>query len=118
MAVKGLNAVLFTEVSIAGDKSRTTSVSSLRSSWIQASKELDIHTLNYHIGELEDLRDQETQWEERFDYLGILFAEGSLLACMKAGRQILARRTKSKSGIIVVTGSLHVVSAILGSLKG
>lgn len=118
LTVKDLKAVLFTEVSISGDKSRTASASSLKSSWNQASRELDICTRTYQIGEHGNLRDQETHLEERLDCQGILFAEGSVMVCMKAGSQILARRTKGKSGIIVVTGSLHVVSAILGSLKG
>lgn len=118
LAVKGLDAVLFTEVSIAGDKSRTTSIASLRGSWIQASKGIGIHTLNYRIGEHEHYMDQEIHPDERLDCQGILFAEGSLKACLKSGCQILARRTKSQSGIIVITGSLHVVSAVLGSLNG
>lgn len=119
LTVKGLKAVLFTEVSISGDKSRTTSPSSLKSSWIRASREMDIRTCTYLTGEHGNIRDQETHLEERLDCEGILFAEGSVMVCMKAGSQILARtRTKGKTGIIVVTGSLHVVSAILSSLKG
>lgn len=119
MAVKGLKAVLFTEVSISGDKFRTTSASLLKTSWIRASRELDIHTCTCQIGEHDNLRDQETHLEEKMDCQGILFAEGPVTVCMKAGSQILASKTtEGKSGIIVVTGSLHAVSAILGSLKG
>lgn len=118
MAVQGLKAVFFTEVSISGVKSRTTSASLLKNSWIRASGEMDIRTCTYQIGEHGNVKDQETHVEERLDCQGVLFAEGSVMVCMKAGSQILARKTtKGNSGVIVVTGSLYVVSAILGSLK-
>ena len=47
----------------------------------------------------------------------ILDAESSLMASLKATNQILRERAGNQSGIIVVTGSLHIVSMVLAALS-
>ena len=47
----------------------------------------------------------------------ILGAESSLMASLKATNQILRERAGNQSGIIVVTGSLHIVSMVLAALN-
>ncbi|KAL4594904.1 hypothetical protein ACB092_12G053200 [Castanea dentata] len=114
-----LEVVLLTEADIAGGKSRTTSASLLRDCWIQASKELGIDIVH----------DGTTKSREVFNNLlvcsatklenGTIFAaESSLMASLKATNQILRERTGNQSGIIVVTGSLHIVSMVLAALSG
>ncbi|KAM4076175.1 hypothetical protein ACJW30_12G043200 [Castanea mollissima] len=114
-----LSVVLLTEADIAGGKSRTTSASLLRDCWIQASKELGIDIIH----------DGTTKSREVFNNLllcsaskleneTILAAESSLMATLKATNQILRERTGNQSGIIVVTGSLHIVSMVLAALSG
>jgi len=113
-----LEAVLLTEADIAGGKSRTTSASLLRDCWIQASKELGIDIVH----------DGTTKSREVFNNLlvcsasklengTILSAESSLMASLKATNQILRERAGDQSGIIVVTGSLHIVSMVLAALS-
>ncbi|XP_075648535.1 dihydrofolate synthetase isoform X1 [Castanea sativa] len=114
-----LEVVLLTEADIAGGKSRTTSASLLRDCWIQASKELGIDIVH----------DDTTKSREVFNNLvvcsasklengTILATESSLMASLKATNQILRERTGNQSGIIVVTGSLHIVSMVLAALSG
>ncbi|XP_075649674.1 dihydrofolate synthetase-like [Castanea sativa] len=114
-----LEVVLLTEADIAGGKSRTTLASLLRDCWIQASKELGIDIAH----------DGTTKSREVFSNLlvcsasklengTILAAESSLMASLKATNQILRERTGNQSGIIVVTGSLHIVSMVLAALSG
>ncbi|KAL4593917.1 hypothetical protein ACB092_M007000 [Castanea dentata] len=114
-----LEVVLLTEAAIAGGKSRTTSASLLRDCWIQASKELGIDIVH----------DDTTKSREVFNNLvvcstsklengTILATESSLMASLKATNQILRERTGNQSGIIVVTGSLHIVSMVLAALSG
>lgn len=48
----------------------------------------------------------------------ILAAESSLTSCLRMGNQILKARLGDESGIIVVTGSLHIVSSVLSFVRG
>lgn len=113
LAVGDLDAVFSTEVDIAGAKSRMTSASLLKCAWVNASRELDIKVLDLKVADCED---QSLQVAGMPESRSILLAEGSLLACMRTGFKILNERTGEQSGIIVVTGSLHIVSAILDYL--
>ncbi|KAK4487342.1 hypothetical protein RD792_006044 [Penstemon davidsonii] len=113
-----LEAVYFTEVDIAGDSSRTTSASLLKDSWIQASKEMGINFLDCNTEEYESLGDQYFKSAQKTGCESILFVEGSLAAAMRFGNEILRNKSKSQCGIAVVTGSLHIVSAVLGSIDG
>ncbi|EYU19621.1 hypothetical protein ABFS82_06G103100 [Erythranthe guttata] len=105
-----LEAVCLTEIDIAGERFRTTSSSSLKESWIQACGENGADFL-----ECKTVKDELI---ERRCTKSILFMEGSLMASIKFGNHILTAKSGSKNGIIVVTGSLHIVSAVLGSLEG
>ena len=114
-----IEAVLLTEASIAGGKSRTTSATFLRDFWIQASKELGIATLHDEMAERKELlRDQFDGCASDQETKTILVAEASFLSSMKIANQILISRTGNGSAIIVVTGSLHIVSSVLSTLWG
>ncbi|XP_027163858.1 dihydrofolate synthetase [Coffea eugenioides] len=116
LSARYLEAVFFAEASIAGEKSRTASASSLRGSWTQASRELGIDIRDY-VNEPE-VKDLNLNHAERSERQPILFAEGSLMASIKAGGQMLGPGSGCQTGVIVVTGSLHIVAAVLGSRQG
>ncbi|XP_024022335.1 dihydrofolate synthetase [Morus notabilis] len=112
-----IDAVLLTESNIAGAKSRTTSASFLKDCWIQASKELGKAFLHDEMAEYQDLLD--AQFDGSTSVLknkNILTAEASVLSSMKIADQILRRKADNGSGIIIVTGSLHIVSSVLSTL--
>ncbi|KAK4357452.1 hypothetical protein RND71_023062 [Anisodus tanguticus] len=111
LAVGDLDAVFSTEVDIAGAKSRMTSASLLKSAWVNASREMNMKALDLKVADSEV---QSLQTAGIVESQSILLAEGSLLACMRAGFNILNERTGEQPGIIIVTGSLHIVSAVLG----
>lgn len=113
LSVGNLGAVFSTEVDIAGAKSRMASASLLKCAWVNASREMNMKVLDLKVANSEDQSLQPAGIEES---QSILLAEGSLLACIRAGFKILNERTGEQPGIIVVTGSLHIVSAVLGYL--
>ncbi|XP_059629098.1 dihydrofolate synthetase isoform X2 [Cornus florida] len=118
LSVKQLEAVFLTEVDIAGDKSRMTSASLLKGCWIQATKEVGIDILDHGIVEYQKwFEDQPVHSEGESECKTILSAETSLIDSMRIGNQILRARTGDQSGVIVVTGSLHIVSMVLGSIS-
>ncbi|GAV66233.1 Mur_ligase_M domain-containing protein [Cephalotus follicularis] len=113
-----LEAVLLTEASIAGGNSRTTSSSLLRDLWIQASQELGISVILEGTVEYQHLVENQLLDSGReTEHKTILAAEKSLEVSMKVASQILRLRNGDGSGIIVVTGSLHIVSLVLASLN-
>ncbi|XP_073315465.1 dihydrofolate synthetase isoform X3 [Primulina huaijiensis] len=112
ISVGCLEAVVFTEVNIAGDKSRTASASLLKDSWIEASREMGIDFLYSGTTKHGDQCTPSTQKRGRRP---ILFAEGSLEDSMSFGHRILGAKS---CGVIIFTGSLHIVSAVLGRLHG
>ncbi|KAJ8747859.1 hypothetical protein K2173_013027 [Erythroxylum novogranatense] len=110
-----VDAVFLTEAEIAGGKFRTTSASLLRDRWIQAAKELNIGTIHDTMGEYQDLLkrglvDSRRDAEERI----IIAAENSLEVSMKHANEILGARARNQP-ILVVTGSLHILSSVLAS---
>ncbi|KZV36446.1 putative dihydrofolate synthetase [Dorcoceras hygrometricum] len=112
LSVGCLEAVVFTAVNIAGDKSRTASASQLRDSWIQASRDMGIDIICCGTTKHEDQCTPSTRKSGRQP---ILFAESSFEDSMSFGHSILHAKS---CGIIVFTGSLHIVSAVLGHLQG
>ncbi|PPD66108.1 hypothetical protein GOBAR_DD37017 [Gossypium barbadense] len=115
---KQLEAVFLTEADIAGGTSRTTSATALRDCWIQASRELGIEVLH----------DRMTRYRELFEdnfisstrdskHETIVAAQNSLSDSLRFANQILRERTRNELGILVVTGSLHIVSLVLASLN-
>ncbi|XP_062120239.1 dihydrofolate synthetase isoform X2 [Humulus lupulus] len=114
-----LEAVLLTEASIAGGRSRTTSASFLRDCWIQASNELGLATLQVEMAETKELfKDQFAGSVSHRETKIVLVSEPSYLSSMKIANQILRGRTENGSGVVVVTGSLHIVSSVLATLHG
>ncbi|CAL5405247.1 unnamed protein product [Camellia sinensis] len=121
LSVKKLEAIFLTEVDIAGDKARMTPASLLKDSWIQASKEAGINILDYGVTVCRKLlEDQSVHSANELESKTILSAEMSLMDAMRIGNKILRARTAGddQSGIIVVTGSLHIVSSVLGLIQG
>ncbi|KAI5561909.1 hypothetical protein BDE02_15G018600 [Populus trichocarpa] len=104
-----LEAVFLTEADIAGGKSRTTSASLLMDCWIQASEELGINTLHDGMEKNRELLEENKI---------ILATEKSPEVAMRAANETLRRRAGNRSSVIVVTGSLHIVSLLLASLHG
>nr|POE45604.1 dihydrofolate synthetase [Quercus suber] len=114
-----LEAVLLTEADIAGGKSRTTSASLLRDCWIQASKELGIDIVHDGIAKSREVFNNLLVCSaSKLENGTILVAESSLMASLKVTNQILRETAGNQSGIIVVTGSLHIVSMVLAALSG
>lgn len=103
-------AVIVTEVDIAGGKSRSASALFLKDVWCKTCMELGIEYDFY-----EDIASNESTGNS--DTM-ILASENSLKNCIKAGNRILKAKTGDSSGIIVFTGSLHIVSSVLASIHG
>lgn len=116
-AVGCLEAVCFTEIDIAGDRSRTTSSSSLKDSWIKACKEMGGDFLDCNIAKNELIENQHTLSARKMGHKPILFVAGSLIDSIRFGHEVLIAKSATRNGIIVVTGSLHIVSAVLGFLE-
>ncbi|VFQ72671.1 unnamed protein product [Cuscuta campestris] len=115
LSVDGLEAVFLTEVSIAGDRSRTTSASYLKDVWVKASKELDINVVLDHE---EDDAECNLSKEDHHQSRQILLSEGPLMASLRYGSLVLNERDgNSSTGVVLVTGSLHVVSALLSMIS-
>ncbi|XP_059434077.1 dihydrofolate synthetase isoform X1 [Corylus avellana] len=114
-----LEAVFLTEANIAGGKSRTTSASLLRDCWIQASKELGIGIVHNGPAKSKQVFKEQLAYSvSKLENGTILAAESSLMVSLKVANQILRERTGVQSGIIVVTGSLHIVSLVLAAGNG
>ncbi|XP_052205466.1 dihydrofolate synthetase isoform X2 [Diospyros lotus] len=118
LSVKNLEAIFLTEVEIAGDKSRMTSTALLKDCWIKASEEIGATLLDYGVADMEKLLQQSVVHSAGGpDHQPILTIETSVVASMRAGDGILRAKAGNQSGIIVVTGSLHIVSSVLGFTK-
>ncbi|KAL8519214.1 hypothetical protein ACS0TY_010233 [Phlomoides rotata] len=117
LSVGCLEAVCFTEIDIAGDRSRTTSSSSLKDSWIKACREMGGDFLDCKTAKYDLIEDQHTQSTRKMGHESILFVEGSLMDSIRFGYEVLGAKSATGNGIIVVTGSLHIVSSVLGFLE-
>lgn len=73
---------------------------------------LDCRTAEYEL-----TKDQYFQSAQKMRSQPILFAEGPLRASMKFGNEVLRAKSGDQNGVFVFTGSLHIVSAVLGSLQ-
>ncbi|XP_022764196.1 dihydrofolate synthetase-like isoform X1 [Durio zibethinus] len=113
-----LEAVFLTEADIAGGTSRTTSASVLRDRWMQASRELGIKILHDRMAECRELFEDKFICSTRDSEREIIVAaDYSLSDSLRFANQILRERTQNGPGILVVTGSLHIVSLLLASLN-
>ncbi|XP_042506267.1 dihydrofolate synthetase isoform X2 [Macadamia integrifolia] len=109
--------VVTTEVTIAGAGSRTTSASLLKEAWIRASMELGTGFVDIGSKAYGDfLEDQTSCSVGVLKHEPVLAVVNSVEDSMKAANRILRKRAGDQSGLIVVTGSLHVVSSILSCL--
>ncbi|KAL5538206.1 hypothetical protein UlMin_044187 [Ulmus minor] len=108
-----VDAVILTEANIAGGKARTTPATLLRDCWIQASKELEVPIIHDQMAEYHELVKNNSDGSAT-----ILAADASFWSSMKTANQILEGRLGNEKGIIVVTGSLHIVSLVLAGLHG
>ncbi|XP_041015251.1 dihydrofolate synthetase isoform X2 [Juglans microcarpa x Juglans regia] len=111
-------AVFLTEADIAGGRSRTTPASLLRDCWIQASKELGVPIVhNRSAKSEEDFEDQFVSSASKAECGTILAADSSLNVSLKIANQILRERSGNGRSVIMVTGSLHIVSMVLAALN-
>ncbi|KAG5533859.1 hypothetical protein RHGRI_027901 [Rhododendron griersonianum] len=118
LSTRKLEAVFLTEVDIAGDKSRMTFASVLKDCWIQASKEVGVDIVDDGVQDFRSsLDDQSVHSVDKPESKTILATESSLKISMRVGNQILRARMGDQPGIIVVTGSLHIVSSVLRSIQ-
>uniref|UniRef100_A0A7C9EKM6 Dihydrofolate synthase n=1 Tax=Opuntia streptacantha TaxID=393608 RepID=A0A7C9EKM6_OPUST len=111
-----LEAVFLTEVNIAGDKCRTASTLLLKGSWSKVCMDLGIEFV--HEETIDNLQSLDASAHPSLNSNKlILTADSSIPNCLKAAHRILKARTGEQSGIIVVTGSLHIVSSVLDSVR-
>jgi folylpolyglutamate synthase len=86
-------AVILTEADIGGGKIRSTESSVLKESWIKAADELGSRSMEASENK-------------------------TVLGSLKLAYKILSDdTTSSDSGMVIVTGSLHIVSSVLASLQ-
>ncbi|KAI3725706.1 hypothetical protein L1987_65498 [Smallanthus sonchifolius] len=117
LAVKQVDGVILTEVSIAGDRFRTASLPLLRDRWIQASDELGIKFCEYGVEEYNDLlKTQSGKCVDELHDSTLLFSSRSVLESLRIGDKILKSKGTDRPGLLVVTGSLHIVSSVLCSI--
>lgn len=114
-----METVILTEAAIAGAATRTTSASLLRDSWIKASEELGVGICHEGMTEYRELlKEQPVSSDSNFsDGKTILATESSLKDCLRVANEILNRR-RDENCVVVITGSLHIVSSVLASLAG
>lgn len=107
-----------TEADIAGGRSRTTPASLLVECWIQASKELGVRFVHNRAAKSEeDFEEQFVSSASKAERGTILAAESSLNVSLKIANQILRERSGNGWSVIIVTGSLHIVSMVLAALN-
>ncbi|XP_010539028.1 PREDICTED: dihydrofolate synthetase [Tarenaya hassleriana] len=99
-------AAFLTEADIAGAKTRATSSSSLTDTWIKAADELGICSTVLLNNDMDCL----TTASKGTVILG---AESSLKIALRLAYKTL----NDGEGIVVVTGSLHIVSSVLASVQ-
>ncbi|RZC84897.1 hypothetical protein C5167_047682 [Papaver somniferum] len=108
------DAVILTEVSIAGGSSRLTPASKLKECWVQAATELGVTFSDIGIGGVDKF-----PVEEQGKHKCVVLGTGkSVEESMNIANQLLrARVSDSESCLIAVTGSLHIVSSLLAPLQ-
>lgn len=112
--------VLLTEATIAGGKSRIASASTLKDVWIRAALDLGIDFMDIGvIDHWKTLEGHKSESRGSSDHSpAMLFAcyFGSVSDSIKAAFQLLQSRVGNKPSVVVATGSLHVVSSVLGAV--
>lgn len=108
------------EVSIAGAKSRTTSALLLKDIWKQAALGLGIEVSSVGMGGESFLEDQSdcSNLVPKHRHVVVISNEmGTVEDSMTVAYRLLRGRMEGPKVLIVVTGSLHIVSSVLASLQ-
>lgn len=105
--------VLLTEVNIAGGKSRSTPASTLKDSWLRCALELGLDTLDLGIISKEKTGSYLLGSKPKEPIVLAISEDASVCDSVKLADCLLQSRDTNKSGLIVVTGSLHVASSLL-----
>ncbi|XP_068665205.1 dihydrofolate synthetase [Aristolochia californica] len=115
--------VLLTEASVVGSRSRVTPASSLKEVWVQAASELGIRTLD----SVEKGQEKQashgrysisTGSSEHKIVLRTCCPTESAKDTLVLASELLRSQAQDESGLVVVTGSLHIVSLVLTMLHG
>lgn len=101
------DVVIFTEMNIAGGRSRTTSASTLKDVWSRVAMNLGIRT-----------SDLTKTSQQKHDGQVLLMERPNTLVgdSLQIADELLRSRSGEKPRLIVVTGSLHIVSSVLALL--
>ncbi|KAK4273914.1 hypothetical protein QN277_017217 [Acacia crassicarpa] len=110
-----VETIVLTEAAIAGGVTRMKSAVSLKDAWIQASEELGVQIAHDGAAGYRELINDETVPHVRdlHDHTTVLSTEGCLKSSLRTMDGILRRNKGVERGIIVITGSLHIVSTVL-----
>ncbi|THU53531.1 hypothetical protein C4D60_Mb10t15380 [Musa balbisiana] len=113
--------ILLTEVSIAGGRSRIALASTLKEAWTKALLESGADLVD--IGIMDDekaIEDHGSCSLITSDPNKMMLAScknASILDSVKLADQLLKSRSRDQPALIVITGSLHVVSSLLAALR-
>lgn len=111
---------MLTEVSIAGGRSRIALASTLKEAWTKALLESGADLVD--VGIMDDekaIEDHGSCSLITSDPNKIMLAScenASIVDSVKLADQLLKSRSRDQPALIVVTGSLHVVSSLLAAL--
>ncbi|KAF3794601.1 Dihydrofolate synthetase [Nymphaea thermarum] len=105
--------VVFTETSIAGSRSRAMTVSSLKEIWTEVAKKLEIDFQDLGMIKHKNQLPSDVN-KSRVCFVGC--ESESVKVPITLASALLRCRMGHGHGVIIVTGSLHIVGAVLGCL--
>ncbi|KAJ8478941.1 hypothetical protein OPV22_022668 [Ensete ventricosum] len=112
--------ILLTEVSIAGGRSRIALASTLKDAWTRALLESGADFVDIGITDDEKaIDDRDSCSLITSDPNKVMLAScenASIVDSVKLADQLLKSRSRDQPALLVVTGSLHVVSSLLAAL--
>ncbi|RRT40138.1 hypothetical protein B296_00058702, partial [Ensete ventricosum] len=112
--------ILLTEVSIAGGRSRIALASTLKDAWTRALLESGADFVDIGITDDEKaIDDHDSCSLITSDPNKVMLAScenASIVDSVKLADQLLKSRSRDQPALLVVTGSLHVVSSLLAAL--
>lgn len=114
--------VVFTEVSVAGGNSRTTTAASLSRIWTQIAGERNLSVIDWTETQnncSSITRSNQNLQSSFTDQPGLLVSKQSesVENAVKKANELLELVSNQSSGIICVTGSLHVVSTVISCIR-
>ncbi|PIA49088.1 hypothetical protein AQUCO_01300145v1 [Aquilegia coerulea] len=111
-------AVILTEVGIAGDRARMTPAPLLKDVWVQAALELGIDVTDIWMEPDEKFQVEQSECSpEKVKNTTVITISASVEESMKIANQIFRLGKVDQPRLIVVTGSLHIVSHALASCR-